>query len=162
VSHDYLAGPIDEDLIRYGRKPSLPTNRNLDRLLEEHLGLAIEETYATDLFPFVKPGCMTAAIPARDLVQAVERYALPQIDIVQPRLVIALGLAVYNALTRVLGARREETLDAAVGAPVRYSRTLISCQAHTGGLGRANRNRGSVDRVSMDWAQMSAAWEPVS
>lgn len=29
VSHDFLAGPVDEKLIRFGRKPSLPTNRNL-------------------------------------------------------------------------------------------------------------------------------------
>ena len=35
-----------------------------------------------------------------------------------------------------------------------------TCQSHPGGLGRANRNRGGVDRVSTDWAQMAAGGWP--
>lgn len=155
VSHDFLAGPVDADLIRYGRKPSLPTNRNLDRLLETHLGIEIGLTYATNLFPFIKPGGMTARISSRDLVLAAEKYALPQIEIVQPRVVIALGLAVYNALARALGQTPASRLDDAVPTPISHVRSRIWCQAHTGGLGQANRNRGGVDRVHADWAQLA-------
>ncbi|MEQ8992758.1 MAG: hypothetical protein RLO46_13140 [Pseudomonadales bacterium] len=155
VSHDFLVGPVDEDLIRYGRKPSLPTNRNLDRLLDTHLGLKIGQTYATNLFPFIKPGGLTATIPVKDLVLAAEKYALPQIDIVRPRAVIALGLDVYHALARALGQRPASKLDLAIQTPMPHGRAQIWCQAHTGGLGQANRSRGGVDRVHADWAQLA-------
>ena len=154
-SADFLSGAVDDDLIRYGRKPNLPTNRNLDRLLENYLGLPIRAIYATNLFAFVKPGGMTVGIPMRDLVSSAEAFALPQIDIVGPRLVIVFGFHCYNALAAVLGGPRARTLDEALQRPIAYRTCTMWCQAHPGGLGQANRRRGGIDRVAGDWQVMA-------
>ncbi|MEX0654160.1 MAG: hypothetical protein WD534_09985 [Phycisphaeraceae bacterium] len=155
ASADGLAGPIDQETVEFGHTPSLPTNRNLVRLLNTHFGLTLADTYATNLFPFIKPGGMSATIPVRDLVKAAREFALPQIAIVQPRLVVCLGLQTFCAMQRATGRRPAANLAEAIGSPLEVESAMIWCQAHTGGLGQANRNRGGVDRVSSDWATMS-------
>src|SRR5262245_49000192 len=44
-SHDRLSADLDADAVAFGYTPSLPTNRNLARLLDVHLGLTLAETY---------------------------------------------------------------------------------------------------------------------
>jgi len=43
-SHDRLSGGLDADAIEHGHTPSLPTNRNLKRLLGVHLGPTVPAT----------------------------------------------------------------------------------------------------------------------
>jgi restriction system protein len=69
-SDDYLSGPRNEDLITLGYDPRLPTNVNLIKLLRAHLGLDLDDVYVTNLFPFIKPGGMTNAVPASLLAWA--------------------------------------------------------------------------------------------
>ena len=90
-SEDRLNGPLDQDAIEHGHTPSLPTNRRLNQLLGRFFNVTLADTYATNLFPFIKPGSLSAPIPFKDLVRAAREYALPQISIVGPRLVICLG-----------------------------------------------------------------------
>jgi uracil-DNA glycosylase len=151
------SGPLDPDLMRYGRKPTLPTNRTLDRLVETHLGQRIDHTYATNLFPFVKTGAMTAKIPVQDLVRAAEMFTLPQIEIVGAPLVIALGLSTYNALARAVGLPIQSTIDDVLAQRLQLGHQRIWCQAHPGGLGQASRQRGRVDRITDDWQAMKIA-----
>jgi restriction system protein len=40
-------------------------------------------------------------------------------------------------------------------SPFYYQESAIFCQAHTGNLGKNNRNKGGIDRVSKDWEKMS-------
>lgn len=134
-----------------GFTPSLPTNKNLIRLLQEHFDLPLHQTYATNLFPFIKPGAMNARIPVGDLTRSAREFAIPQIDIVAPRLVICLGLATYNGLRRALRMPRAKTLDEAIGHPFSHNGTRVWCQAHTGGLGQSLR--GPL-RVAHDWSAM--------
>ncbi len=47
-----------------------------------------------------------------------------------------------------------KTLSEAIPSPFQYQCSTIYCQAHTGQLGRNNRNRGGVDRVNKDWKVM--------
>lgn len=145
-----------------GYDPELPTNVSLDRLLLAHFELRRDQVFATNLFPFVKPGAMSANIPHRDLVRAAREYAIPQIEIVQPRLVICLGLATFNAVRVAAGLPRVGNLAAAIEQPFEMKAgdvtTLVCCQSHPGALGKMNRNRGGVDRVSADWAGMAARW----
>jgi uracil-DNA glycosylase len=157
-SDAFLSGPLDPDLVRYGRKPTLPTNRTLDRLVETHLGQRIDRTYATNLFPFIKTGAMTATIPVRDLVRAAETFALPQIEIVGAPLVIALGLSTYNALARALGLLVQSTIVEALAQPLEIRSQQVWCQAHPGGLGQASRRRGGTDRVTDDWQAIKKNW----
>ena len=147
VSEEYLLAPLNRNLIDLGHEPNLPTNRNLFALLESHLGLSFSQTYATNLFPFVKPEAMTAGIPARELVTAARIYALPQIRIIQPRIVVCLGAGVFRALERALGRRPSRSLSTAIENPLELDGASIWAQAHPGGLGRAGRNRGGIDRV---------------
>ncbi|WP_161967292.1 hypothetical protein [Fimbriiglobus ruber] len=153
-SHDRLSGPPDLEAAEYGHTPKLPTNQRLKQLLQKHFNLRLDETYGTNLFPFIKTGSLSSSIPVRDLDKAAREFALPQIEIVEPHLVICLGLKTFVSLRRALGATPVKTLGQAITSPISYQQSRIWCQAHTGGLGQNNRNRGGIDRVSGDWDAM--------
>jgi uracil-DNA glycosylase len=102
------------------------------------------------------------AISGKDFARAACEFAIPQIDIVAPRLVICLGLKAFNGLRSALGTPRLKTLGAATDDPFSYGTIRIWCQSHPGQLGRMNRNRGGIDRVSSDWARMRTDTYPVS
>jgi hypothetical protein len=69
---------------RPGQGWNVPTNRNLRRYLRDHMGgLEFSQTYATNVFPFIKIGKKNAAIRATDMRYAAEKYALPASRIVQ-------------------------------------------------------------------------------
>ena len=87
-----------EDVERYGHDPGLRTNVKLKSLLHRYLGLRLENTYGTNLFPFIKQGHISARIPASDLARAAREFALPQIEIVNPRVVLALGRRTSDVL----------------------------------------------------------------
>src|SRR6266446_4493962 len=80
-----------DNLVRYGLCPSLPANMKLTSLLREVFSLELRDTYATNLVPFIKPGKMNANIDRRVMIDAAREFGLPQIKIVQPKLVICLG-----------------------------------------------------------------------
>jgi len=92
ASDKELRGPIDEDARVLGYTRDFPTNPNLSNLLGATFGLGLEDVYATNLFPFIKPDSMSSAVRQSDLVRAAEKFAIPQIRIVSPRLVTYLGL----------------------------------------------------------------------
>lgn len=158
ASHDWLNGQCDLDAVRLGRKPSLATNRNLDRLLAL-LGVDLGEAFATNLFPFIKCGDLSAPLPMRDLLRAAREYAIPQVEIVAPQLVVCLGVQTFNALRIAAGLRRTANTQAAIDSPFELVGASVWCQAHTGALGQKNRNRDGVDRVSSDWIRMRAELE---
>jgi hypothetical protein len=85
-----------------GQFPNLPTNKKIKDLLAKHMSLSFCETYATNAFAFVKPGKMDARIPVRDLVRSAAAYALPQIAIVRPKMVLCLGSASFNAVRHAI------------------------------------------------------------
>jgi hypothetical protein len=155
TSDESLRGPLSEERAKLGHTPHLPTNRNLSRLLAETFELALRDTYGTKLFPFIKPGGMSAPIRQADLINAARQFALPQIHIVKPKLVICLGFATFNALRLAAGLPPCPTLDSAISSRFNIDGTRVWCQAHTGALGQNDRNRGGVDRVSDDWRRMS-------
>lgn len=156
ASDGLLSGPLDDQIRDLGLKPSLATNRNLTRLLRHHFGLGLEEVFATNVFPFVKHGSMSANIPMKDLVRAAEEFALPQVLTVEPSVAICLGLRAFNAMRIAAGQGRATNLENAISSPFKLGTTQVWCQAHTGALGTNNRNRGGVDRVSEDWKRMAA------
>jgi restriction system protein len=157
ASDENLRGTIDEDARVIGYTPRLPTNENLSRLLEKTFGLCLQDVYATNLFPFIKSGKMGGDIRPSALLTAAQLFALPQIRIVSPRVVICLGLATFNALERALQRPLSRNLSAAIANPFGVGESRVWCQAHTGVLGTNNRNRGGVERVSKDWLTMKLA-----
>jgi hypothetical protein len=155
-SHDYLNRPIDSTLIEKGLDPTLPTNKNLERLLNTHLGLSLSDIYATNLLPFIKLGGMSAAIPMKILKLAATEFTRPQIDIVKPNMVVCFGLNTFNALLNSYAMKGYRTIGEAIEHPVFIGKGVaILCQSHPGQLGQNNRNKGGVDRVSEDWRRMS-------
>jgi uracil-DNA glycosylase len=153
-SDEELSRGLDESTRRLGYTPTQPTSCNLERLLKNHFGLSLSNIYGTNLFPFVKPGAVSSPIPDRDLIRAAREFALPQIGIVSPRLVICLGLVTFDALRRAYDLPRAGKMDSAINSPFTVGSSRVWCQAHTGALGQMNRNKGGVDRVSQDWMRM--------
>jgi len=154
VSDEYLRAPINADTLRLGYTPDMATNRNLESRLSQHFRRSIRDVYGTNLFPFIKPGGMSSRIPWNDLVRAAEEYALPQVEIVKPLLVIALGLSTFQAMRRVVtGSAGPARLAAAIENPFDHGEIRFWCQAHTGwGVSK----RGS-DGTERDWVAM-AEW----
>jgi len=153
-SDDELRRGFDESTWRLGYTPAQPTSRTLELLLNTPFGLSLSDTYGTNLFPFVKSGGISSRIPERDLIRAAREFALPQIEIVSPRLVICLGLVTFEALRSAYGLAHAGKMEPAINSPFTVGNSRVWCQAHTGALGQMNRKKGSVDRVLKDWMRM--------
>jgi len=152
-SSDVLGGdPPDLEVAELGFDPKFPTNRNLDDLLERHFGLKRAECYLTNLFPFIKSGNASGAIPLKDLVVSARRFTLPEIRIVCPQLVACLGLKTFSALMRAAGLKGSPKMAEAVGSPFEFADSRIHCVAHTGAFGMNNRGRKQVEN---DWHQLA-------
>lgn len=156
-SHDSLMENFDPDVQRLGYTPASPTNVNLIQLLKTHFELTLDETFATNLFPFIKPGGMTTNIPVKLMSSAAKEFAMPQILVVRPKLLICLGISVFNTLRRFHGLRQVANLEQGISQPFFDNHTWYWCQAHPGALGFINReHRGGQGSVARDWAKMAA------
>jgi uracil-DNA glycosylase len=153
---DVLSGPYLDARCTVGHDPNRGTNKRLKDLLCRHFGLELKDVYATNVFPFVKLGAISASIPLRDLVRAAREFALPQIEIVEPSLAVCLGKAVFDAVALAAGRRRTGSLAEAIASPFEIGNTQVWCQAHTGQQGTNQRNRSRVDQVEEDWARMAS------
>lgn len=100
ASADGLSGDPNPNVQRFGRTRSLLTNKRLEAALMGATGLTLEETYATNAFPFIKPGGMSSNLRLSDLVRAVNEFTLPELELARPTLVIALGAMTFKALHR--------------------------------------------------------------
>ena len=100
---------------------------------------------------------MSKSPPAGDLKKAAETYTVKEIEILAPKLVICLGLNEFRAIGKSLGVRPTGNLDTAIGSPFRIGDAQVWAQSSPGALGRANRNRGGVDRVAEDWRRVADA-----
>lgn len=109
-----------------GYSPSVNTNVKLIDLLKKHLHLKLEDTYATNLFPFIKMGGMSAGIPERIMRRAAEQFTLPMIDILKPKITIALGRKTYNAIYDACNSKQEIL----TGISFKYEGTKVFHQPH--------------------------------
>jgi len=156
ASSKFCEKPINNEAIKDGRVSTIRTNVMLDCLLKEHLGLDICQIYATNLFPFIKQGVMNLNIPQKDLIKAAKEFALPQMQIIQPRVVICLGLKTFNALQSACTIPTSKRMSDAIASSFQYEESVIFCQAHTSTQGQNTRNRGGVHRVTADWESLNA------
>jgi restriction system protein len=125
----------------------------------DHFGVQTKDIYATNLFPFIKPGPMNSKIPWNRMVEAARESALPQIRIVQPRLVIALGLDCYQALrAAAINSGGPHQLAVAIRNPFPLDGARVYCQAHTGwGFAKRGREQTHKDWTAMaDWYRLSS------
>lgn len=143
------------DIAKRGHDEKLATNKNLKKLLQNHLGLDLSETYGTNLFPFIKPRDMGSNIAMADLLRAAEEFAVPQIKIIRPKIVICLGLNSFNAIRKVTDRVGSYKMEEAIDSPFFIGSIQIWCQAHTGARGQNNRK---INRVNNDWNRMTKAY----
>ncbi|SDS61733.1 hypothetical protein [Bradyrhizobium canariense] len=138
-----------------GQDANLPTNKTLKALLKKHFGLEFADTYATNLFVFIKPGTISAKIPIEDLAYCAEKYALPQIEIVQPRMVLCLGKGTFNAIQLALGHPLSKLSEASLpNAHTQHQNGAeIYGVPHTGSWG--TRNAGGIDNMHTIWARLA-------
>ncbi len=156
VGHDWssekwMSGPVDEESAQRGYSSRFPTNRNLFDLLKRHFGLSFAEVYATNAFPFIKKGKPQGSIKPEDMQSAACEFLLPQIEIIQPVIVICLGKATFNAVRGAYGVTQKTAkLDEAINTP--FSKNPeIRAVAHTGSRTTNMRNRAISDQVDRDW-----------
>ncbi|TYL76750.1 hypothetical protein [Bradyrhizobium cytisi] len=139
-----------------GQDEKLRTNRRLKELLEKHFSLSFSETYATDVFVFIKPGDMGTNIPKPDMLYCACKYTFPQIDQVQPVMAICLGAATFNSLREALKYPAMPFKEACEPSPhTVYSRTRteIFGVPHTGFRGESNA--GGMENVDRIWARLA-------
>jgi uracil-DNA glycosylase len=91
----------DENIARLGRDPKLLTNKRLKYLLRETCQLTLRDVYATNAFPLIKNGGISARIPRRHFRMLAEEFLRHEIRIVAPRYVIALGALATYALRHI-------------------------------------------------------------
>jgi uracil-DNA glycosylase len=158
AADDVLSGTYLHARAIVGHDPTRGTNKRLQKLLHEHFGLESKDVYATNVFPFIKVGRMNASIPTRDLVRAAREFALPQMEIIEPRIAVCLGKAAFDAVAVAAGRDRSNSIADAVKvrSPFGIGNTQVWCQAHTGQHGTNHRNRNGLDQVGKDWARMAA------
>lgn len=98
ASDEKLTQGFNLSLQEYGRILDLATNRRLGCILKAIFDFHIEQTYVTNVFLFIKPGHMSSAIPAKDVLNCAQHYLLPELNIIKPNLILALGQQAHNAL----------------------------------------------------------------
>jgi restriction system protein len=102
ISHEGITRRgFDPIIQQLGHDPKIQTNIRLKRWLGEYFGLDLSDVYGTNIFPFIKPGGMSKAIPIQDLRRAAAKFTLPEIELVQPKVVIAFGARTAKALADV-------------------------------------------------------------
>lgn len=156
ASEEDFIKPFDPNLLdnAIGYAPSSPTIKNLKCRLHDHFNIEINETYATNLFPFIKPGRTSAAIPYSVLKRAARDYAVPQIAIVRPLLVIVLGHLSFWAIAEALEQKAQAKLKDSIQNPIDQNGYRIWCQAHTAWDAA---KLGGLAAVDAAWAPM-AVW----
>lgn len=100
ASADGLAEGPDPDVQRYGRTRSLLTNKRLEDALLAATGLSLQDVYATNAFPFIKPGGMSSGLRIKDITQAVQQFTKTELELARPTVVVSLGVLTHRALTR--------------------------------------------------------------
>jgi restriction system protein len=147
ASSDLLEQSGKEEMKRVGRDVTLKSNIAIDLLLKQYLNLEFHQTYATDTFVYVKPGGMSAPVKWGALVQSARLYALPQIEIIRPRMVICLGRgANYSALhNAALGSMPPALEGDSPKGPILWKNSEIY------GVTHPSRARMYKTRVQAEW-----------
>jgi restriction system protein len=138
-----------------GFDPDLRTNINLGNYLNKYLGMKFEDTFITNLFPFIKNGAMNASISHKDMVRAAREFAMAQIEIVKPEIVLVFGMNAFNALRVASGLKKVGNMDEAASAPFVIGESKVMFLPHPGQIGTNVRNKGGVNRVEKDWLKVA-------
>ncbi|WP_165498298.1 uracil-DNA glycosylase family protein [Siculibacillus lacustris] len=104
-SEDRLKLPFNQNIAYLGHDPNFKTNISLFRLLGCHFNIDFEQTYATNLFVFIKTGKTSKPIPTKDMRRSAREFTIPMLEIIRPKIAICLGNYTLNALRFAAGYR---------------------------------------------------------
>jgi uracil-DNA glycosylase len=145
---------------RLGQDFHSTTNTNLRHFLDL-IGLTFSDTYATNIFPFIKSGAKNARIGRADFAYCSEQYAIPQIEIIAPKRVVCLGKKVLRAILLTSQERAEVCdLQALPGPFGRIGSTLIFAVPHPGRLGTSMA--GGLESSANIWRKLAFSGLPVA
>ena len=146
--------PIEQaNDLTFGYDPNQATNKNLAKLLCTHFKhLEIAETYGTNLYPYIKPGAKDNYIPKEDLLKAANKFALPQIKIVDPKLVVCLGISTFNAVRKACKLKNVNIVEEGIKKPFSLYNSQVWLQTHPSP--QAQNQRGKI-KVNEDWKRMA-------
>ena len=148
LSEDKLS-TVNEEILNVGRDESLDTNKNLKKYLNG-LNLDIEDVFSTNLFPFVKPGNMSSSIPVADFDYAFENYLKPQIKIIRPKVIVALGASVFKQFFRASGDKSYRSFSEMIKiGHVDFLNSRVFPVYHPGKMG--TNNAGSFEEAQKLW-----------
>jgi restriction system protein len=154
ASEENLSGPFDREAALLGYTPAVPTNKNLVKLLHDVFELELSDIFATNVFPYIKPGEMSAPIPQCDFDRAFAEFCFPQINIVKPRFVICCGKKVFLSCWKFFNEPEANPLT--VGSYFENSGIRFHYQRHPSPQA-INRN-GGINQAITDWNQMRMSW----
>jgi restriction system protein len=138
--------------IQLGYDPDQPTNKHLSDLLFSNFTCGISDVYGTNIYPFIKE---KRPITIDELTWAAKEFAVPEILIVKPKLVICLGLDTFNALRKARDVPQVDNVTDGLCSPFEIENISVWLQAHTGNLGRYNRTKKNKNQVEEDWNKMA-------
>ena len=147
---------ISVEVWRCGYDSNLKTNKNLRRLLLECFELSFSDIYATNLFPFIKPGSMSARIPTKLMEYSAKNYTLVEISIIKPKLVICLGQKVYEVLVHAVSGQRKNWKQS-LEEKQKFLESAIVASPHTGSFGE--RNIGGFSELKSHWLKIACIYE---
>jgi hypothetical protein len=150
VSEDAIKKGLDDGAITLGYSPGLTTNKNLQELLNETFQSKISEVFTTNLFPFIKMGAMNAPIGAPWLRKAFDEFAMPQINIITPKVVVCCGKKVYRTVLKCLLDISPPRVD--FTDHICHGKILYVCQNHPGS--RGTMSVGGINGAKRNWQVM--------
>lgn len=150
-----------------GRDSESPTNKNLRTLLEsvgfydlrppQHPTVGRKGIFLTNALLCIKQGRDNGYVPARYYRNCREKFLRPTIELVQPDVVVSLGVQAYRSTMLAFSLSPKRTLAEAVesdGTTQLPNGTLLVPVFHCGGLGLRNR---PMPQQLKDWARVRAA-----
>ena len=137
-----------------------PTNKNLKELfhsIDIDLGTPTKpdtsaSVFLTNAILGIKPGGMSAKVKASWVNESTEEFLKPLIEIIEPQIIIALGVQAYKAVKKTYKLKQKATLkDLSKLNPIIIGDKKLFAFYHCGRLGTANRN---LDNQKADWSKI--------
>lgn len=156
-SSKWLNNPENLKYASLGRDTTLATNKNLDEYLK-FFNLKFSDVYATNAFIYIKEGNMNAGIKKSFFRDSFELFLLPQIKIINPKIIICLGSMVFNEF-RYQAGLKPAPIKNGHKAPFKFLDAQIFGTFHTGGLGTANA--GSKENAARQWKVIAERYNQI-
>lgn len=138
-----------------------PTNRGLRKLLS-NIGLdpgppsapVAQPLFFTNAVLGIKSGGMSAELKHDWLRHSSVHFTAPLIEIIQPRLIVTVGISAFKALRLIFPSLPYESMNGLLKYPPFHlpGKRILFAVSHCGGLGLANR---TMEEQLKDWQKIA-------